>query len=67
LAVTLGVLAVFFDGYGRPEVFATLYGAIAEQGITKASSKNAPPPESPWNSQSLSGMADARSNSPGDN
>jgi hypothetical protein len=36
LAVTLGVLAVFFDGYGRPEVFATLYGAIAEQGITLA-------------------------------
>ncbi len=36
LAATLAGLVVFFDGFDRPEVVATLYGAIADQGITVA-------------------------------
>ncbi len=34
LAATLADLVVSFDGFDRPEVVATLYGAIADQGIT---------------------------------
>jgi hypothetical protein len=36
LAAVLGDLVIFFDGFDRPEVVATLYGAIADQGITVA-------------------------------